>query len=253
MKLKLDAEGRAVLSDGKPVYVHDDGKEVAHDAAQAIAKISALNREAQSHRERAETAEASLKRFDGISDPAAAKKALETLANMDAKKLVDAGEVERLKADIAKSYETKISEIETAKQALERDFWNEKIGGAFARSKFITEKVAVPSDLIQNAFGQRFKLESGKVVAYDQSGQRIMSRANPGDFADFEEAIETLISAYPHKDAILRGSNAQGPNARPDAMNGSNAGAKAISRAAFDAMSQADRMNAVKQGATVTD
>ena len=29
MKLKLDENGNAALSDGKPVYVHDDGREVA--------------------------------------------------------------------------------------------------------------------------------------------------------------------------------------------------------------------------------
>lgn len=35
MKLKLDDNGNAVLQDGKPVYVHDDGKEIAFDALQA--------------------------------------------------------------------------------------------------------------------------------------------------------------------------------------------------------------------------
>lgn len=32
MKLKLDENGYVVVQDGKPVYVHDDGKEVAFDA-----------------------------------------------------------------------------------------------------------------------------------------------------------------------------------------------------------------------------
>lgn len=51
MKLKLDANGNAVLQDGKPVYILDDGREVAHDAAATVAKISSLNGEAMSHRQ----------------------------------------------------------------------------------------------------------------------------------------------------------------------------------------------------------
>ena len=52
VKLKLDEQGNAVLQDGKPVYVHDDGKEVPFDAPGAMAKIASLNAEAQTHRDR---------------------------------------------------------------------------------------------------------------------------------------------------------------------------------------------------------
>ena len=99
VKLKLDEQGNAVLQDGKPVYVHDDGKEVPFDAPGAMAKIASLNAEAKTHREAKEAAEAKLKAFDGIEDAEAAKKALATVKNLDDKKLVDAGEVEKLKAE----------------------------------------------------------------------------------------------------------------------------------------------------------
>ena len=74
MKLKLDEQGNAVLQDGKPVYVHDDGKEVPFDAPGAMAKIASLNAEAKTHREAKEAAEAKLKAFDGIEDAEAAKR-----------------------------------------------------------------------------------------------------------------------------------------------------------------------------------
>lgn len=95
MKLKLDENGHVVVQDGRPVYVHEDGKEVVFDAPQTIATISRLNGEAKAHREAKEKAESTLKAFEGIEDPVAAKKALETLKNFDDKKLVDAGEVEK--------------------------------------------------------------------------------------------------------------------------------------------------------------
>ena len=64
MKLKLDENGNVVVQDGKPVYVYDDGKEVAYDVPAAVAKISSLNAEAKQHREAKEAAEAKLKAFD---------------------------------------------------------------------------------------------------------------------------------------------------------------------------------------------
>ena len=66
-----------VNEQGLPIYVHDDGKEVAHDAAQTVATISRLNGEAKTNRERYEKAESTLKAFEGIEDPDAAKKAID--------------------------------------------------------------------------------------------------------------------------------------------------------------------------------
>ena len=51
MKLKVDEKGNAVVVDGKPVYVHDDGKEIPFDALSTIATIGRLNAEAKGHRE----------------------------------------------------------------------------------------------------------------------------------------------------------------------------------------------------------
>ena len=70
MKLKLDDKGNVVLQDGKPVYVKDDGSEVAFDAAGTVSTIARLNGEAKGNRERAESAEGKLKAFDGIDNPA---------------------------------------------------------------------------------------------------------------------------------------------------------------------------------------
>jgi len=132
MKLKLNEQGFAVVQEGKPVYVHDDGKEVAFDAPGTVQTISRLNAEAKNHRERAEAAEKSLKAFEGITDPAAAIKALETIANLDHKKLVDAGEVEKIKAEINKAFEGKLTEANSTIKTLQDQLYSEKIGGSFS-------------------------------------------------------------------------------------------------------------------------
>lgn len=223
MKLKtIEIEGKvyAEVQDEKPVYVHDDGKEIAFDAPGATSTISRLNREAQGHREAKEALEKQVKAFDGIEDPAAAKKALETLANLDTKKLIDAGEVEKVKAEISKAYQAQLDEAASKLKAYEEQLYAEKIGGAFSRSKLIAEKLTIPADLVQARFGNAFRVEEGQVVAYDQNGQKIYSRENPGSLAGFDEALEILIDAYPNKEHILKSSGANGGGAGPTAGGG---------------------------------
>lgn len=246
MKLKtIEVDGKvyAEVQDDKPVYVEDDGKEVAFDAVGTRNTISRLNAEAKSHRERAENAEKIAKAFEGIDDPAEAKKALETVKNLDSKKLIDAGEVEKVKEEISKAFQSQIDELQTKAQTYEQQLYEEKIGGSFARSKLIAEKLAVPADMVQAAFGKAFKIEDGKIVAYDSTGNKIFSRARPGELADFDEALETLVEQYPHKEHILKSSGANGGGAGPSNGGG---GGKTMSRAQFEALDPAAQMAAVK-------
>lgn len=252
MKLKtqtIDGKTYAEVNEqGLPIYVHDDGKEVAHDAAQTVATISRLNGEAKTNRERYEKAESALKTFEGIEDPAAAKKALETLKNFDDKKLVDAGEVEKVKAEAIKAIEDKYAPIVQERDAFQTQLHNELIGGGFARSKFIQDNIAVPVDMIQATFGKNFQIEDGKVVAVGADGQKIYSRARPGEVADFDEALETLVGGYQHKDSILKGSQAGGAGYQG---GGGQGGAKTLSRQQFDALDPIGRAQFAREGGQI--
>jgi hypothetical protein len=252
MKLKLDADGHVVVQDGKPVYVYDDGKEVAFDAPATAAKITQLNSEAKGHRERAEAAEKGLKAFEGIEDAAAARKALETIKNLDQKKLVDAGEIEKVKSEAIKAVEDKYAPLLAERDKLQSELYGEKVGGSFARSKLIADKLAIPSDLVQAKFGGAFKVEDGKVVAYGQDGNKIFSRERPGEVANFDEALEFLIDQYPHRDSILKGSGATGTGSKGAGAGGAG-GSKTLNRAAFEALSPADQQAHFKGGGKLTD
>ncbi len=236
MKLKtVIVEGKTyaeVNEQGFPLYIHDDGKELAHDAAQTVATIARLNGQAKTNRERFEKAETSLKAFEGIVDPAAAKKAMETLKNFDDKKLVDAGEVEKVKAEAIKAIEEKYAPIVQERDSFQAQLHNELIGGGFARSKYIQDNIAVPADMIQAQFGKSFKIEEGKVVAYGTDGQKIYSRTRPGEVADFDEALESLVGGYPHKDSILKGG--QGSGGGFQGNGGQNSGLKRSDMSAKD-------------------
>lgn len=251
MKLKLDAQGNVVLQDGKPVYVKDDGTEVAFDAVGTVATIARINAEAKSHRERAEAAETALKGFEGITDPAAAIKALATVKNLNDKQLVDAGEVERVKAEAIKAVEEKYAPTVKRVGELEQQLHGEVIGGAFARSKMIADKFAIPADMVQARFGQHFKMESGKMVATDANGNKIFSPARPGELADFDEALGVLVEQYPYKANILKGAQASGGGAS-GGQGGQGGGKRTLTRAQFDALPAADKAKAAAE-ATITD
>jgi hypothetical protein len=265
MKLKLTEDGKAaVIQDGKPVYVKDDGTEIAFDAVTTVATISRLNGEAKTHREGKEAAEAKLKGFEGIEDPEAARKAIETVKNIKDGELLSAGKVEEIKAAARKAAEEqvaaaqkqsaeKISAVEKERDGLRTDLYGEKIGGSFNRSKLISEKFAIPADLVQARFGQNFKVEDGKIVAYDATGNKVYSPSRPGELADFDEALEVLVGAYPYKDQILKGANNSGSGARPSNGNGGNG--KTMSKAAFDALppSQQGALMASKDAPQLVD
>lgn len=253
MKLKLDANNNAVLQNGKPVYIKDDGTEIEFDAAQAFGKINQLTGEAKSNRERAEAAEGKIAAFKDITDPAAAIQALATVKNLKDKQLVDAGEVEKVKAEAIAAVEGKYKPIVDENAALKGQLDNELIGGSFARSKLIQEKFAIPADLVQARFGASFKRENGKVVAYDQAGNQIYSQKRPGELADFDEGLEIMVSAYPHKDSILKGSGASGGGASGGGSGTNAGGKKTMTRAQFEAAAPDARMAHAKAGGVITD
>lgn len=227
MKLKLDENGNVVVADGMPVYVHDDGKEIPFDGAQAMVKIKELNNESKTHREQAEAAKKQLAGFSGL-DPEEARKALDTLKNLDDKKLVDAGEVETLKRTLSasfeenltntkKSYETKLEEVAGKVKKQEDNIHKLLIMGAFERSPFLREKTTLTPDIAYASFKNGLRVEydsNGEpfVVGY-LDGDKIFSRTDPGKFAEPEECIEMIINAHPMKERFLKGSGQQGSGA----------------------------------------
>ena len=213
---------------GLPVYVHDDGKEIGFDAPLATKKITELNGE----------------------DPKKAIEALEMLSKIDQKKLLDAGQVDQVKAEITKNFQQQLDEEKQRSQMLEKQLYDSMIGGSFAGSKYIADKIAIPADLLQARFGQAFKVEEGRIVAYDASGNKIYSRAKPGELAQFDEALEFLVENYPQKDYILKASGNNGGGSRPTQHD---IGQKTMKRSAFDALDVAGKQNALKDGITIVD
>lgn len=122
------------------------------------------------------------------------------------------------------------------------------IAREFSRSKFIADRTSIPADMLEARFGASFRLNGGEVVAYDAAGNMVFSRKNPGNPAGFDEALEMLIAAHPHRDRILVGGAPAGAGG-----GGGTGGGGTLTRAAFDALSPVAKHAHVKAGGKVVD
>lgn len=255
MRLKtITIEGKtyAEVDGDKPLYIEDDGKEVAFDAPGTRQTISRLNGEARGHREAKEAAESKLKAFEGM-EAATARDAIDKLSKIDAKKLVEAGDMDAAIQAALKPVQEQLATATKLNETLTGDLNREVIGNRFASSKFAAEKLTPAGiDVVKLMYADKIKVEDGKVVGYDQNGGKLYSRARPGELADFEEIVETFVSAYPHKDHILRGTGAAGSGAQP-ANGGGKSGQKTLTRAEFNTLSPADQGSKIRDGFTVVD
>ena len=241
MPWKINSDGQIEVRDGNPVWVQDDGTE---GVVQGNA-ISRLNAEAKQLRERAEKAEAAAKAFEGL-DPAAAKDALEKLGKIDAKSLIDAGQVDKLKADLTAQANAKIATLEEQLASSQSKINDMIRANAFANSSFVNERLAIPRDIAEAYFGKHFKVEEGKLVAYGSDGQPLGSRKNFGANADVDEALELLISGRADKDQLLKSAVAGGSGATGAAGRGGS-GAGRITRGEFEKLGAVQQAAAAKQ------
>lgn len=219
-------DGVIELKDGNPVYVDATGREmvVKHDT------ISNLNAEAKTLREAKEKAENTLKNYDGL-DAKLAKEAIDKLKQIDAKQLIDAGKVEEVKSQIKTEYEKQLQEKDTLAQQLQTRLDDMQVNSVFSQSDFVRNNIAVPQDMFEASFRKNFKIEDGKIVAYDKAGNRLMSKQSIGEFATPEEALRLLVEAHPQKDTILKAGVGSGSGA--DGSGGNRGGGRVITRSEF--------------------
>jgi len=236
LELKFDEEGKVVVKEVEngikmPVYVDEDGKDIEVDVPSLFTKITEVSAEAKGYRKDKATLKEKYKLFDGIENleewKAEAEKATETVKNFDDKKLVDAGKVEEIKnqikevhkeevVNIHKSYEQSGLEKDTTIKNKDITIYGLMVSSKFAQSPYFSGENPIstlPPEIAETYFGKNYKVEddgTGKlrVTGYKSDGKPIYSRKNPGDLAEFEEALEVIIGEYQYKDRILRSSGA---------------------------------------------
>lgn len=234
---KIDADGKIEMKDGNPIYLDSNGAELTVSGT----RISELNAESKKHREAKEQALETLKKYEGI-DPDIARKAIETVKNVDAKKLIDSGEVDRVKEEIKNQFTQQLTEKENALKDIQSKYHNTLINGIFSNSQFVREQIAVPQDFFEAAFKNNFKInDKGEIESYDKSGNRIFSKEKMGEHASPEEALKILVESHPQKEVILKANVGSGSGNQGN--GGSHGGNNVMKRSDFEklpAMKQAE-------------
>jgi hypothetical protein len=267
--------GIAVDANSNPIVFDDeneDEKEFGLDAIHLYSKIPALQAEAKKYREERQVLQTKLEPFGeedpvellkrlqafGDLDPEKAKKAVSVVSNLDDLDKDKNIEIERVKAGVAESYKSKIKDIDIVNEQKISGFQNSLtqkdqvirnllIRGAFDRSEFIKDQTVLTSDIAYDSFGRFFQVEEDganvQVFALDRAGEKIFSKASPGEYASPEEAIELIINGYPQKDSILRShSGGSGAGGNKDV-----GGSKKAKLRALAAMGPAERLNALRR------
>jgi len=247
---KMDGDSLARDGDGNPIWINGTSElSVKGDT------ISSLQGEAKRHRTAKEAAETKLAAFEGIDDPEAARSALETVGKLSDKQLIDAGKVDEVRAEVTKQYETRIADANKQRDEALSARDNTLLDSAFNASEFARGRLAVPVEMVRATFGNRFKVEDGKVVAYDSNGQPIYSDNSVGELASFDEALEKVIGGYKHKDTILKAPEAGGTGG--GGGGGRRGQGRTMNRADFEALNPVQQAEfAAKMGtgeATLTD
>lgn len=242
---KKAADGKTIeMKDGNPIWINADGSEAVMQGD----AIKRLNDENRIVRERAESAEMKAKAFDGL-DAAAAKEALDKLKKIDQKKLIDAGEVDKLKDDMKKEFTGQIGDLQKSNETLQQRLDQREIDFVFAGSEFIRDRVAIPRDLFEGSMRKHFSMKDGKLEIKDASGNVIRSKKNIGELAAPDEALEMLIDMRPDKDAILKAN--VGGGSGNNGAGGGRGGAATMKRADWEKLApheQAAKVDAMQKG-----
>lgn len=233
---KMTEDGKSIeMKNGNPVWLEADGTEkvLQQDT------ITRLNTEAAGHRQKAEQLQATVDKFKDI-DPDKARAAIETVAKINQKQLIDAGEVDKVRAQISGEYENKIAEKDKAYTDLEGRYNGMRVDNIFATSEFVRDQIAIPQDMFQAYFRNNFKPgPNGTIEAFDKAGNRVMSKQKIGEFADPTEALEILVNQHPQKDVIVKPSNHSGSG--NNGGGGNRAGQRIIKRNEFDQLTPAQQ------------
>lgn len=223
---KMDGD-KIALADGNPVWLDADGTErtIQRDT------IPRLNNENRTYRQQLQDAQNKLKDFDGL-DAKQAREALAKLKDVDLTKMVGADKLEEVKTSLKGEYDAQLSERDKRILTMQSKLDGMVLDASFNGSEFIRDNIAIPVEMFRSHFGKYFKIEDEKIAAYDAAGNRLMSKKNIGEYADFNEAIELLVEGYSQRDSILKAPDQRGSGSQGG--GGNRGGGKIIKRADFE-------------------
>lgn len=219
-----DEDGSGGENDDKSKKGDDDKSKRGDKNDGPSQREADLLKESMKRKQRIKELEAELKNFADV-DPAAYREMLENKKKAEQKRLTDAGEFDKVKAQIIDAHEKAIGEKDRRIQELEAALDSHKsqidqltVGASFDQSKFITEKTVLTPRKARQLYGAHFDIEDGAVVPYDkprgETGRTPLVDGAGLPLA-FEAAMQKIIEIDPDKDALLRATLKPGADSDP--------------------------------------
>lgn len=237
---KKDENGNLVVGDGgNPILVTQDGKEEEFNLDANKQYIGGLKDESIGRRKELSELKDQLKQYEGI-DVNQAREALEKVKKIGDKELIDAGKVDEVRAEMKSNYEALLEAEKQKASQLENQMKSYVVGQSFADSKFISDKLNIPLDMVRTHFGGNFAVDgNNRVVGLRDAkdpNSVIYSASNPSEPASFDEVLASLVNNYEHRDQILKPSGNLGSGANRGVGSGGNgAGPKSLSECKTEA------------------
>jgi hypothetical protein len=230
---KTDEDGNIVTDgSGNPIMLDDGGKETSLSPGY----VHRINSENVKHRTAAKEAQDKLTAY-GDLDPEAARAAIEKMKDVNLDDLVNKGEIEKIKAAVVSQYEPQLKEVTDKLSAAEQRANDLLRKNAFSSSRFLNERLAVPRDMAEAAFGNNFKIEDGNLVPVRANGDIVYN--SRGEVASVDEAFEIFISERPDKDKLLLAPAQSGTGS--GGAGGNRGGGNVLKRADFDKLPQMEK------------
>ncbi len=283
LQWKTDEDGNRVTENGLPVVVLDDGTEAPLDLDKLNATLAAARSQAASYRKRVADLEpledelSTLRKIVG-DDVGAFNKELDGLRALkrraerktegegeDADALSERiYELEQQSKTLEEQLEAARGEVDKRRTELERL----TVGAQFEKSSWFAPWIdkdgqrrqprsRLDPETAQLKFGAHFRPgENGAVVATWTPGGKdyVMSKADGGKRAPFDDAIEQLAGQWDRWPMYLPSAEPGGMGAREmGASTGGQRGAQTISRDRFNAMSFDERHEFIKKGGKVKE
>jgi hypothetical protein len=238
--LKLDENGKVVVSDGFPVIVYEDGREAPLDFNTLIGKVKEQASGLSAAETKVKALEARISKF-GLPDEELVA-AVEFAKANKGKKVSNEDELRERIAAAVKSVEDEKKVLESKVAGLTSRHESFLIEQAFNSPEVVAalkeRKANLTPSIIRSMFVDRVAVAEDKVVPFRDPSKkdRVFSRTRHGEEATLAEAVSEWIATHPEREAFTVGTGSAGSGA-PGA-NGANGNAN------LAALSPEDRLTA---------
>lgn len=206
-------------------------KEASKEEAKTDEEKAQLLKDVMKWKEKARTAEAEAKKYEGI-DPEKARKALEAQAAAERKELEAKGEYQRIIQQVAdesqakvKAAEDKVAEVQAQLEALQESIQRSDIASRFANSTFVRDSLVISGAKVQNLYGAHFDVVEGELVAYDKprgEKDRTPLVDDKGQNLPFEAALEKVVKSDPEWERLTKANLKKGPGSTTQNLDPNN-------------------------------